>query len=387
MAQRRIYLDNAATSWPKPTTVYEAVCRYMRENGAAMGRGVYASAQQVGRTIANLRRRLSRLLGVAAPHRILFTFNGTDALNLALHGILQPGDHVVTTDTEHNSVLRPLRFLEKKRGVHVTFVPCDDAGRVDPGQIQAALRDETRLVVINHVSNVTGSIQPLEAILKILDDHPAMRLVDAAQSVGHLPVRFDDWKLDLLACSGHKGLLGPLGTGVLAISERAAEQLMPLREGGTGSYSDQEEQPDVLPDRFESGNHNVPGLMGLERSVAYVEERSIETLRAHELQLTEYLLQRLSQLPAVMVYGPQANQERVGVVSFFVTGFDPQELASLLDAEFGIEVRSGFHCAPRLHQRLGTIHRGGTVRASFGPFNTPEDVDALADALRLVTTR
>ncbi|GIW92013.1 MAG: cysteine desulfurase [Pirellulaceae bacterium] len=381
MTRRRVYLDNAATSWPKPPAVYEAVCRYMRDNGAAMGRGVYACAQEVGRTVAALRRRLARLLGVSHPERVLFAFNGTDALNIALHGVLRPGDHVVTTDTEHNSVLRPLRFLEKYRGIEVTYVACDECGRITAEAILAAVRDNTRLLAINHVSNVTGTIQPIHEILAKLGDHPALRLIDAAQSVGHLPLHFDQWKLDFLACSGHKGLLGPLGTGVLAVSQRAAEELLPFREGGTGSYSDHEEQPEVLPDRFESGNHNVPGLVGLERASAYVEERGVDALRKHELHLTGYLLQHFSEMPAVTVYGPATLEERVGVVSFSVAGFDPQELASLLDAEFAIEVRSGLHCAPRLHRRLGTLQRGGTVRVSFGPFNTPEDVDVLLKAL------
>lgn len=379
--RRRIYLDNAATSWPKPTSVYEAVCQYMRQNGAALGRGVYLSAQEVGRTIATLRRRAASMLGVASPSRILFTFNGTDSLNLALHGILRPGDHVVTTTVEHNSVLRPLQFLQRHRDVRVTYVECDGAGFVHPQRIAEELKDNTRLVAICHASNVTGSIQPVCQILAAVASHPALRLLDAAQTAGHLPLLTDSWGLDLVACSGHKGLLGPLGTGLLAVSERAAQQLFPLREGGTGTFSESDEQPDTLPDRFESGNLNVPGLVGLERGIAYIEERGVQSLRAHEIQLTSRFLQALRNLPGITIYGPQCPEAQVGVVSFRLDGYDPQELAALLDAEFGIEVRGGLHCAPRLHRRLGTLHRGGTVRASFGPFNTPEDVDALVEAL------
>ena len=377
----RIYLDNAATSWPKPPAVYEAVCRYMRENGAAAGRGVYGSSQQVAAVLSSLRRRLALLLGISSTSRVIFTFNGTDALNLAIHGLLGPGDHVVTTDVEHNSVLRPLRFLQRYRGVTVTYVPCDSSGTVAPDDVAAALRPETRLVALTHASNVTGAIQPVEDILAALGDHPAFRLIDAAQTAGHLPLQAESLGVDLLACSGHKGLLGPLGTGVLAISQRAAETLVPLREGGTGTFSEQEDQPQKLPDRFESGNLNVPGLVGLERGVAFLEERSLEAMRCHEKSLVAYLLESLNSVRGCTVIGPQDAERQVGVVSFRLEGYDPQELAAILDAEFGIEVRSGLHCAPRLHHRLGTLHSGGTVRVSVGPFTVREHIDSVAAAL------
>jgi cysteine desulfurase / selenocysteine lyase len=379
--RRRIYLDNAATSWPKPPSVLEAVTTYLRENGAAAGRGVYASSQEIGRVLTTCRRRVASLLGVSDPTRIVFTFNGTDSLNFAFHGLLRPGDHVVTSDAEHNSVLRPLRFLEQTAGVEVTRVPCDEAGRIDPADIRAALRPRTRLIAVLHASNVTGVIQPLEDISNVAKEYGARLLVDAAQTAGHLPIYADRWGIDLLATSGHKGLLGLLGTGVLALGPGMAAEIRPLRLGGTGTFSEQDEQPTSLPDGFESGNHNVPGLIGLERGTAYIEQRGWDALRRHEQELTSHLVLGLHAIRDIQVYGPAAISERVGLVSFRFQGFDPQELASLLDAEYGIQVRSGLHCAPRMHARLNTARRGGTVRASIGPFSTQEDVDLLLRAL------
>ncbi|MBM3999336.1 MAG: aminotransferase class V-fold PLP-dependent enzyme [Planctomycetes bacterium] len=380
-AGRRIYLDNAATSWPKPPAVYDAVDAYQRENGTAAGRGVYQRSQQVGRTLALARRRVAGLLGASDPARVLFTFNGTDSLNAVLHGVPRPGDHVVTSDAEHNSVLRPLRMLEQRANVSVTRVPCDSAGRIEPDDVARAVRPETRLLALTHASNVTGAIQPVDAFAAIAREHGVLLLIDAAQTAGHVPIFTDRWGVDFVAASGHKGLLGPLGTGILVVGAAAAGQLAPFRQGGTGTFSESDEQPTTLPERFESGNHNVPGLVGLERGAAFLEQRGWTELRRHEIELTTRLVDGLRPLPGVTLFGPPDADRRVGVVSFRLERIDPQELASLLDSEYAIEVRSGLHCAPRTHDRMGTTRRGGTVRAAVGPFNSESDVDALVRAV------
>jgi cysteine desulfurase / selenocysteine lyase len=408
----RIYLDNAATSFPKPETVYAAVDRYQRELGAAVGRGAYATSVEVQRTVDRCRQKAAQVFGVKDPRRIVFTFNGTDSLNLAIHGLLRPGDHVVTTVVEHNSVLRPLRELQVAElarvqtrdvesseflriplpGISVTYVDCDDTGRVDPKDVQAAIRPETRLVAVIHASNVTGVVQPIAEIGEIVRKAGAVFLVDAAQSAGHVPVDVSAFPVDLLACPGHKGLLGPLGTGILYVREGIEEQLRSTRQGGTGSQSESDSQPASLPDKYESGNHNAPGLFGLEAGLTYLLERGVEDVRVHELELTGRLLEGFGDVPGLRIHGPSngparspAPTERVGVVSVSHPDFEPQVLAALLDEHFGVQTRAGLHCAPRIHERLGTLAHGGTARFSIGPFNTADDIDAAVTALREIT--
>lgn len=377
----RIYLDNAATSWPKPEAVYCAVDEYQRICGAAAGRGVYRSAQGAERIVSECRRRLAALLGLNHGKQILFTLNGTDSLNLAIQGLLRPGEHVVASVCEHNSVLRPLHALARTRQVQTTLVGCNPQGYLDPAEIRAALRPNTRLVALTQASNVTGAIQPLADIGQIAAERGVLFLVDAAQSLGHVDVSQSSLGWHLLAAPGHKGLLGPLGTGILALAPGVAEQLEPIRQGGTGSHSDDPEQPQSLPDRFESGNLNVPGIAGLGAGVAWLQERGLAAIQQHERELTAQLIAGLREIQGITVYGPTADEPRVGVVSFNVAGFDPQEVAAALDAAAGMELRSGLHCAPRMHAALGTSP-AGAVRASFGPFNTPADVEALLAAVR-----
>jgi selenocysteine lyase/cysteine desulfurase len=259
----RIYLDNAATSWPKPESVYQAVDDYQRRLGAPAGRGVYAEATEVERLVNNCRKKVAQLINEADPTRVIFTQNGTDSLNLAIHGWLQPGDHVVTSVCEHNSVLRPLRFLAEHRNVSTTYVGCDAQGRVDPGDIRRAIQPQTRLIALTHASNVTGTIQPVEEVGKIAKERGISFLVDAAQTLGHMRVDVQRIGCQMLAAPGHKGLLGPLGTGVLYIAPGVEARLLPIRQGGTGTRSDEDIQPTTLPDRYESGNLNVSGIVGL----------------------------------------------------------------------------------------------------------------------------
>ncbi len=376
----RIYLDNAATSWPKPEAVYRAVDDYQRQLGSPAGRGSYAEAAQTERIIASCRKKIAELIGAGDPSRIIFTLNGTDSLNLALHGVLRPGDHVVTTVCEHNSVLRPLRFLAEHREVSTTYVPCDAEGFVDPDAIRAAIAPHTRMIALVHVSNVTGAIQPVEDVGKIAAQHGLTYLIDAAQSLGYEPIDVARLRCHLLAAPGHKGLLGPLGTGLLYVAPEIEDRLLPLRQGGTGTRSDEDIQPAGLPDRYESGNLNVPGIVGLEAGVSHVLSQGIEATRAQTRQLTSRLLAGLSSIGAVRVYGPGDAERRSGVASFNLSGYDPQELASLLDSNWQIQTRAGLHCAPRMHAALGTA-LGGTLRVSIGHFSTAEEIDALLAAL------
>ena len=378
---RRIYLDNAATSWPKPESVYCAVTHAMRELGAPAGRGTYAEATEVERLLREARRETANLLGAPDPQSVIFTANGTDSLNLAIHGMLRPGDHVVTSMAEHNSTLRPLRQAQEHQAVTVTRVPCNGAGLVDPDDIRAAIQPHTRMVALVHVSNVTGAIQPVIEVGKIAADHEICYLVDAAQSLGHLPFDLTATQADLIAAPGHKGLLGPLGSGVLYIHPQRAAELMPIRQGGTGTQSETDAQPDTLPDRFESGNHNVPSLLGLRAGIAYLTDRGVAAICDHEQQLAERLRQGLREIKGLRIYGPQNVQDRAGVISLQIDGYDPQELAMLLDSNHRIQARAGFHCAPLVHKQIGTDQHGGTLRLSVGALTTTAEIDTTVEAI------
>jgi cysteine desulfurase/selenocysteine lyase len=378
---RRIYMDNAATSWPKPEAVYAAVDRYQRDLGAPAGRSGYADAGEVSQRVSHARRAVARLLGLADPHRVIFTSNGTDSLNLAIHGVLREGDHVVTTVIEHNSVLRPLAQEAHERGVQTTFVGCNPQGVVDPAAIRAALRANTRLVAVCHASNVTGAVQPMGDIARIAHDAGALVLCDAAQSLGHMAVDMRALGIDLLAAPGHKGLLGPLGTGVLAIAPGIEAHLQSTRQGGTGTRSERPEQPDELPSKYESGNLNVPGILGLEAGVKHLLDRGLAEIEQHGFALTAKLLDGFADIPGLRVMGPSEARARVPLVSIVLKDYDPQEIAVGLDAAHRVQVRSGLHCAPLMHEALGTQSAGGTVRFSLGPFNTDDDVDIAVHAV------
>jgi cysteine desulfurase / selenocysteine lyase len=377
-----IYLDNAATSFPKPEAVYAAVDHYQRRIGAAVGRGAYSASIEVTAIVRNCRRKLATLLGAESPERIIFTFGATDSLNLALHGLLGPGDHVVTTAIEHNSVLRPLRALRDGLGVEVSVVPADGEGMIDPEDVRRALRPRTKLVTLVHASNVTGGIQPIAEVGALARASGALFLVDAAQTAGHFPIDLRTLPVDLLACAGHKGLLGPLGTGLLYIAPLVELRLRSVRQGGTGTRSEDDAQPDSLPDKYESGNHNAPGLCGLDAAVTWIAERGIASLVDHEQQLTRVMQRELAGVAGVRVHGPADAARRVGVVSLCIDGFEPEDAAAVFDQRFGIQVRSGLHCAPGVHRALGTFDSGGSIRLSFGPFTTVAHVESACGAVR-----
>jgi cysteine desulfurase / selenocysteine lyase len=380
----RIYLDNAATSWPKPEAVYAAVDRYQREVGAAAGRGAYSHAMEAQRIVADARRGCAELWGASDPDRIVFGFNGTDVLNLAIHGVLRSGDHVVTTVCEHNSVLRPLADAAKQLGVEVTYVGCDGAGFVDPGDVQRALRPSTRLAAVTHASNVTGAVQPITEISRVVHESEAMLLVDAAQSAGHVPLNINALGADLVAASGHKGMLGPLGVGVLYVRPGVEKALLPVRQGGTGTHSTEETPPDELPHRYEAGNLNMPALAGLAAATRFMIEKSVEAIAAHEAGLVDQLCDGLRSISGVRVYGPADGQQRGPVVSLGVEGYDPQDFAAALDSAFGVECRAGLHCAPRMHAALGSLPLGGLVRFSCGWSTTRGDVARALEAVAAI---
>jgi cysteine desulfurase/selenocysteine lyase len=370
---RRIYLDNAATSWPKPEAVYAAVDRYQRELGAPAGRGAYAEALEVGQAVEAARRAAAALIGAEDPRRIIFTLNGTDALNLAIHGLLDaaPG-HVVTTIAEHNSVLRPLRELEQAGRIAVTRIACNASGVVDPDDVRRALRPDTALVIITHASNVA----------RLARERGILCLVDAAQTLGEVPISLTEMPADLLAAPGHKGLLGPLGTGLLYVRPGVEQRLKSVRQGGTGSFSDDDRQPEALPDKYEPGNLNVPGVLGLGAGIQWLQQQGLPDIRLRAVELTERLLSGLMGTSGVQVHGPSSASERVAVVSVTLAGIDSQELAAALDSAYRIQIRPGIHCAPGMHRALGTLQSGGTVRFSLGAMTTCDEVDAAIDAVR-----
>jgi cysteine desulfurase family protein len=378
----RIYLDNAATSWPKPECVYQAVDRYQRELGAPASRSGYTEAGEVNRLVEQARMAVARILGVKEASCIAFCHNGTDALNAAIHGALHQGGHAVTSDAEHNSVLRPLALLAAQGRITLAHVPCDSTGRIDPAEVRRALRRDTRLVAIQHASNVSGAIQPIAEVGETVRTHGALFLVDAAQTLGHLPFAAEDLQCDLLAAPGHKGLLGPLGTGILYVRQGVEIQVQSFRQGGTGTNSESDEHPGEMPAKFEAGNLNVPGIVGLRAGCEFILERGIANLHNAISKLAEQFRNSLHGIEGVEVYGPDDANARVGVVSLNLQGYDPQDVAASLDTAYRIQVRAGLHCAARIHRALGTRERGGTVRFSVGPFNTADEIAVASDAVR-----
>jgi cysteine desulfurase family protein len=381
-----IYFDNSATSWPKPARVVQAMSHFMTEVGANPGRSAHHLSIEAGRIVYETREALARLLNMDDPLRIVFSLNATEALNLALCGILRPGDRVVTSSMEHNSVMRPLRALEKQGMVEIEIVPCSSEGFMDPADLEAALRPKTRMIVLNHASNVVGSLLPVGEAGKIARAHGVLLLVDAAQTAGAYPLDMEAMRIDLLAFTGHKALLGPQGTGGLCIGERVeVDDMEPLKRGGTGSRSEREEQPEFLPDKCESGTPNTVGLAGLRAGVEFVLEHGVENIRLHEVKLTRRLIEGLLNIPGVIVYGRHDAEMQTAVVSFNVEGLSPSDVGVRLDEEYDIMSRVGLDCAPAAHRTIGTFPVG-TVRFGLGYFNTADEVDAALTAVMEIAT-
>lgn len=372
-----IYLDNAATSFPKPETVYQAVDHAMRHAGGNPGRGGHHYSLDAGREVLETRESLARFFAIDDASRLIFTSGATEALNLALFGLLKSGDRVVTTSMEHNALVRPLYELER-RGVLVEKVSAGPDGVVSVEALQRACQNKPRLLALGHCSNVSGSIQPIEEIVPWCRQQGILTLVDAAQSAGHLPLSVKQLGVHLLAVPGHKGLLGPSGTGCLYVDPDV--QLAPLLYGGTGSNSSIASMPDDLPERFEAGTLNVAGLAGLRAGLDYLLETGLDQLELRVNDLVDRLLDGLSNHTEVLLYGPGRGARRGNVVSFTLAGQDPAEIAFRLEQQFGICTRVGLHCAPDAHRSLGSFP-GGTVRVSPGIFNTRDDIDKLLAAV------
>lgn len=372
-----IYFDNAATSWPKPASVRAALDDYFGEAGGNPGRSGHQMSVAAARIVGNAREALAELFNVRDPSRIVFTQNATHALNLALCGLLHAGDHVVTTSLEHNSVMRPLRHLETS-GIEISVVGCTPEGLLDLEGVRRAIRHNTRLLVTTHGSNVVGTLMPIGALAALAQEQGVRYLVDASQTAGVIPIDVQELGVDLLAFTGHKALLGPTGTGGLYIREGVA--LDPLMRGGTGSDSAHEIQPDFLPDAYESGTLNVAGIAGLAAGVRFLSDIGIEVVRTHEQQLVAQFLAGAREISGLRVYGPRDATLQCGVVSFNVDGAMASDVALILDESFEIMARSGLHCAPAAHRTLGTFPTG-TLRFSFGWFNTPQEVEIAINAL------
>lgn len=365
-----IYLDNAATTWPKPETVYQAVDNCLRLCSGNPGRGGHDSARTATYILYEAREALATLFAIDNPTNIVFTYNATDAINMALLGTLGPGDRVVTTAMEHNAVARPLRYLESI-GVTVEIIPCDQNGRLDVAQLKSTVKKGVKAIVMSHASNVNGRIMPIHEVGQLAAQHGATFIVDAAQTAGSQDIDVKSCKIDMLAFSGHKGLLGPQGTGGLYVGEGC--NIAPRRYGGTGSLSEHDRQPDFLPDKLESGTPNTPGIAGLLQGIQFIREIGIENIRNKEGYLSQKLLEGLKTIKGVVIHSPELQQERTGTVAFSIKKMDNSLVAHRLDKEFGIACRAGLHCAPWAHQCLGTL-KTGTIRFSPGYFTTDDEI-------------
>lgn len=377
-----IYLDNAATSNPKPDSVAESMVYFVNNGCANPGRGAYSLANEAARLIFEARERVQGFFNGGIKSHVVFTANITESLNLVLKGILSAGDEVIVSSMEHNSMMRPLRELEALEVV-VKVVPCDpDTGQIDCVDIRAAISPATKLIAINHGSNIIGTVQPIEEIGKICYNEGILFLVDSAQTAGVLPIDMQKANIDFLAFTGHKSLLGPMGIGGLVLSEKAQRNgIKPLKTGGTGSNSEFETQPNLFPDSLESGTPNLPGIAGLNAGIAWLQQLGVDRVRVHEQGLTAYLLERLATIPNVKLFGTRNASEQVGVISFSVEGKDIGELADQLESEYGVCCRAGLHCSPAAHKTMGTFPEG-TIRLSLGVFTTKSQLESALEAIR-----
>jgi cysteine desulfurase family protein len=381
-----IYLDNAATTFPKPDCVPQAMTNFIKDIGGSPGRSGHRLARAAQEITWKARESLAKLIGLDKPYRLVFTSGATVALNIALKGYLTPGDHVITTGFEHNSLLRPLKGLSNREDISYSIIRSFPDGTLDLKELEDTLKQKpTKLIAAIQASNVTGSVLPILQISKIAAQYEVALLVDAAQSVGALPVDISNWpRLDFLAFSGHKSLMGPQGTGCLYVSEDA--KVVPLYEGGTGSRSESIDHPSHLPDQLESGTANAVGIAGLKESVEFLLSIGVESVNQYEHQLVKQLIDGISQIRGVTIYGGNSCGEHTGVVSFNIDGWDSREVSFILDEEFAIMSRPGLHCAPIAHQTLGTLPNG-TVRLSVGYFNTPDEIHLTINAINDIARR
>lgn len=373
-----VYFDNAATTYPKPDIVYERIMTAMKDYGANPGRSGHKMALKASRGIFETRELIGKLFNISNPLNIILTFNATESLNLGIKGLLKPGDHVITTSMEHNSVLRPIKYMEQF-GIENTIVKCDNKGRLKVSDIEKSIKNNTKLIVNTHVSNLTGTIMPVADIGKIARDKGIVYMVDAAQSAGVYDIDVEEMNIDLLAFPGHKGLLGPQGTGGLYIRDNI--DLTGLFQGGTGSASHSLYQPNIFPDKYESGTTNAPGLIGLGAGIKFILEKEIENIRNYEEDLTKHFIEEASKIDGIILYGPCNVKNQGAVVSLNIKDADSSEVSYILDEEYDIAVRPGLHCAPLAHETIGTLEQG-VVRFSFGIFNTHDEIEYAIKALK-----
>jgi cysteine desulfurase family protein len=406
MTKKQIYMDNAATSFSKPPAVLDAMMRFMSEVGANPDRSHHVRSTEASSIAVNARKLLARLFNISDPNRIIFTLNATESLNTVIFGVLKDGDHVIMTQMEHNSVIRPLRYLESKGAIEVSVAPCDRMGFLDVGALKKLVRKQTALIVLNHASNVCGTIQDVMAVRQATDEIPL--LLDAAQTAGVVPIDVMAMGIDFLAFTGHKALYGPQGTGGLYIRE--GRQVRPLKQGGTGTFSEQEQQPVLFPDYMESGTRNNVGIAGLAEGVKFILDTGMDRIREHEARLLETFVDSVIDLPGVTLYGPLKPGKQVSILSMTFDqalpdgmhqsfggcgnraipatfeSIHPAEAGSILEQEFEIFVRVGLHCAPLAHKALGSFP-DGTVRFSLGYFNTVEEVQIAVSAVRKIAEK
>lgn len=374
-----IYLDNGATSFPKPEAVYDFMDTFYRNNGVSPGRSGYDLSIETGNIVANARKTLTTYFNGTDPNRLIFSANSTDAINLAIFGIVEPGDHVITTALEHNAVLRPLHHMSHYHGVEVDYIPFDENGFVDPAAFISKFKSNTRLVVVNHGSNVIGTVQPVKEIGKLCRERGITFLVDASQTAGKLALDIQEMNIDVIAFTGHKSLLGPTGIGGLYVGKNV--NIAHTRAGGTGVKSAQRHHLEEYPYRLEYGTLNVVGIAGLYAGSQWVLDQGIEKIHAQEMALTQQLRDGLSQIKHVKTYCAQDLENHIGVLSFNVHDTEALNIGTLLDGDYNIACRTGLQCAPMVHEQLGTDKLHGTVRIGFGPFNTEDHVTQALTAI------
>ncbi|SYZ72826.1 conserved hypothetical protein [Candidatus Zixiibacteriota bacterium] len=374
-----IYLDNGATTFPKPEEVYQKMDHFYRNYGVNPGRSGYDLCLVAGEIIEDTRRLLTKFFNGTDPNRLIFGYNATDALNLAIFGTLQPGDHAITTNVEHNSVLRPLYHLSLYNKVEVDHMPFDDRGFVDPGDIAKKIKKNTKLVAVNHGSNVIGTVQPIKEIGKICREKGVLFLVDSSQTAGKLPIDMDDMNIDIIAFTGHKSLMGPMGTGGLYVREGV--EIRHTRAGGTGVRSAVRTHLDEYPYRLEYGTGNLPGIAGLNAGIRWIQNRGLENIHHYEANLLELLRDGLRAIDGVTLYCQDNLENHIGVLTFNIDGLEAADTGTMLDVDYNIASRTGLHCAPLVHEQLGIDKIHGGVRFGIGPFNTREDIETAVRAV------
>jgi len=383
---KKIYLDNAATTFPKPKSVIEAMTDFMTNVGCSPGRGGYEQSLQSGRLVYEARNAINNFFNGPGVDNVVFTQNITMSLNTVIRGMFKKGWHIITTSMEHNSVIRPLKSLEACGLIELTIIHCNKEGSFDPEIIKKSITSNTKAVVMTHASNLTGTILPAYETGLICREYGLYFILDTAQTAGSISVDYKALNADVLAFTGHKGLYGPQGIGGFIISDRASEITQPLVQGGTGSKSHEDIQPDFLPDKFESGTLNTVGIVGLKAGIDFINQETLENIRIHENKLTDIFLKRMETIKKVHIYGPKDIKKQTSTIALNIEGMDPSEVSYILDTQYGIMTRSGIHCTPYAHKTIGTFPIG-TLRFSIGYLNTEDDIEYACDAMEKISSK